>query len=328
MTKSSLNIDVSIIIVNYKSWHHLKNCLLALLQMNPADFAVEVVVVDNCSNDGKLAEFTNEFPQFKFIENTGNNGFANGCNFGAKHAGGEYLLFLNPDTIANEKAIQSMWTFAKKHMNVGIVSCHQKNTNGSYEKTVRLFPNIFTLFGLSRALHKLFCKSAIKNQYNETDSIIYPDWVSGSVLFISKEWYEQIQGWNEDYWMYYEDVDICKRVVDANGKIALLQDVEIIHNHGGASRINVRTAAITKTEVLISKHVYLNTHFTGIHHILSQFLVILNNLIFKTVMAVFGLVFFFIPKLRLGLRIYLKLMKYYINALFRGTWLSAKSLNY
>ena len=328
MTRKPSNTDVSIIIVNYKSWRHLKNCLEALNDIKSAAFSFEVIVVDNLSSDGMLDTFSLDFPNVNFKVNTGNNGFANGCNFGAKHAKGEHLFFLNPDTIANEDAIYKLLDFARLHHAVGIVSCHQKNHNGSYEKTERLFPSLFTLFGLTRAIYKKGNQRRIRKQYDKNESVIYPDWVSGSVVFISRKWFDQIQGWNEDYWMYYEDVDICKRVQEANGKIALLQDVEIIHNHGGASRINVKTASITKTEVLISKHVYINNHFKGIDRFLSQLLVVLSNLIFKTVLGIVGLIFFFIPKLRLILNIYIKLIKYYINALFKGAWLSKRSLNY
>ncbi|MFY0603275.1 MAG: glycosyltransferase family 2 protein [Flavobacteriaceae bacterium] len=323
-----LNIDVSIVIVNYKSWHHLKNCLQALISINSTHFTFEVIVVDNCSHDGQLTTFVKDFPEIEFVENTGNNGFSNGCNYGANKAKGSYLFFLNPDTIANEDAIHKLLAFTKRYRNVGIVSCHQKNNDGSYEKTIRLFPNIFTLFGLTRAIYRSFNKKSLQNKYSSKESVIFPDWVSGSVVFMSKEWYQEINGWNEDFWMYFEDVDICKRVKTANGKVALLQDAEIIHNHGGASRINIKTASITKTEVLISKHVYVSNHLKGFQGLVSQILIIVSNIIFKTLLAILGCIFFFIPKLRLNLSIYLKLMRYYANAIIYRKWLSKKSLNY
>lgn len=328
MTKKPSNTDVSIIIVNYKSWRHLKNCLGALKAIQSNAFSIEVLIVDNCSNDGKLEEFSQDFPDFQFIQNTGNNGFANGCNLGASKAKGDYLFFLNPDTIAKDDAIEKLLNFAAKNRHVGIVSCHQKNANESYERTIRLFPSILTLFGFSRAIYRKINQSKIRDQYNPNNTVIYPDWVSGSVVFMSREWFQQIEGWNEDYWMYYEDIDICKRVHESNGKVALLQNVEIIHNHGGASRINVKTASITKTEVLISKHVYIKNHFKGLENFSSQLLIVLSNLVFKTVLAIVGLIFFFIPKLRLNLSIYLKLMRYYFRALVKGSWLSKRSVNY
>ncbi len=244
--------DISIVIVNYKSWKHLKNCLDALTHFKQKKFTFEVVVIDNNSNDGKLKEFSEKYTQFRFIENSGNNGFANGCNLGAINSAGKNMLFLNPDTIANEDAIDKMSTCLSNNENYGIVSCNQLNNNGSFEDVDRIFPGPFTLFGITRAIYRLLAKETKQDEEN-----IFPDWVSGSVVCISRKWFQKINGWNEDYWMYFEDVDLCKKVRDANGEVVLLKNVNIIHNHGGASRININTSKITKSEVLISKHVYI-----------------------------------------------------------------------
>lgn len=314
--------DVSIIIVNYKSWKHLKNCLETLVHFKQTQFTFEVIVVDNCSNDGKLKEFSSEYSQFKFIENSGNNGFANGCNLGAINSKGEHLLFLNPDTLATESAVKSMLTCLKENSNFGIVSCNQLNNNGSYEDFDRIFPDTFTLFGLIRAFYrKVKSKTRVKN------NIIFPDWVSGSVVFISRKWFAKIEGWNEDFWMYFEDVDLSKKVRDLRGEVVLLKDVNIIHNHGGASRINIKTASITKTEVVISKHVYIRNHFVGFKRKFLLFLVVFSTLVSKLIGAIFGIVFFFVPKLRLGFFLFIEMIKYYYQSYKFGSWLSQKSMN-
>ncbi|PQJ73526.1 glycosyltransferase family 2 protein [Polaribacter butkevichii] len=320
----SNNIDISIIIVTYKSWNDLRNCLLSIKEANSLELKLEVVVVDNCSNDGNIFEFKKEFPNLKFIENTGNNGFANGCNLGAKNALGKYLFFLNPDTIINKDSIVKMFTFLEKHANCGIVSCNQKNTKGSYENNIRFFPNLETLFGLFRVINKSNLIKRIKNKNN----VIYTEWVSGAVVFISKFWFDKINGWNEDFWMYFEDVDLSKKVTDLGGEICLLTNTEIIHNHGGSSRINIKTALITKTEVLISKHVYIRNHFKGFKYFILQLLVVLNNLIGKIISVILGLIFFFVPKLRLKALLYFNILKYYFSSLKNKTWLSPKSMNY
>ncbi len=323
MAISTNNMDVSIIIVNYKSWKHLRNCLNSLKDLDKEKYTCEIIVVDNYSDDAILEDFTKEFPDVHFTLNSGNNGFANGCNLGASHAKGDYLLFLNPDTIANGKAIGELLSFAKLNRNVGITSCLQKKATKGYEKSIRIFPNIITLFGFTRAIYKFFNKKQSETQ----DTIVYPDWVSGSVVFISREWLTQVNGWNEDYWMYYEDMDLCKRVQIANGKVALLKSVEIIHNHGGASRLNIKTSALTKTEVLISKHVYIENHFKGFERFLSHFLLILNNIIIKIILAFLGILLFFIPKMRLNVYLLTKMMKYYILRFVKGNWLSTHSMN-
>lgn len=321
-------IDISIVIVNYRSWKYLDSCLSSLQQFNRSLFTYEILVVDNCSNDDKLTTYKTKFKDVIFIENTGNNGFANGCNTGARASRGKHLLFLNPDTIANEEALYALLKYAKENKHVGVVSCLQKNENDFYENIVRFFPSLITLFGLTRALYKVVNYKNLSKRYNSIEELAFPDWVSGSVVFMYRDWFQKINGWNEDYWMYYEDVDLCKEVKNQKGDIVLLESVEVLHFHGGASRINVKTVSITKTEVLISKHVYINNHFIGWSNFLGQFLVVFNNLIFRTLLAALGLIFFFIPKLHLNLYIYIKLMKYYGNSLVRGTWLSKRSLNY
>lgn len=316
--------DISIVIVNYKSWKHLSECLDSLSLIDETDFTFEVIVVDNNSNDGKLEEYSKQYSQFKFIENSGNNGFANGCNQGALNAFGDYFLFLNPDAIASKEAISAMYKELKENANYGIVSCNQLNNHGSYEDSNRIFPDLMTLFGLTRAIFRAFVK---KSKSNEKHKLIFPNWVSGSVVFISRSWFQKIQGWNEDYWMYYEDVDLSKKVRNYGGEVVLVKDAEIIHNHGGASRINIKTASITKTEVLISKHVYIYNHFKGFKRFLMLLLVVVNNIIVKFILAILGLLFFFIPKLKLNLYLFSEMIAYYYHSLKKGTWLSSRSMN-
>jgi GT2 family glycosyltransferase len=215
-----------------------------------------------------------------------------------------------------------MLTHLQENSNYGIVSCGQLNNKGSYEDSDRIFPNIATLFGLPRAVYRTFKKKTI-----EKDNVLFPDWVSGSVVFISRNWFQKVTGWNEDYWMYFEDVDLCKKVRNQGGEIALLKNVNIIHNHGGASRINIKTASITKTEVIISKHIYLRNHFNGFKRFILLLLVIGSNIISKLLLAMIGIVFFFIPKLKLNIYLFVELVRYYFQSIRKGSWLSKKSMN-
>lgn len=325
---STSSKKISVVIVNYKSWYDIETCLKSLTKVSSFGKELEVIVVDNCSNDGKLETFKNNFPQVDFLLNSGNNGFANGCNFGAKHAKGKYLLFLNPDTEISEETLERVHKYAIEHPEVGIVSCLQKNLDNSYENVVRFFPKLTTLFGVFRAIYKLVYYKSLNQQYNQIENMSSPDWISGSMVFMSRDWFLNINGWNEDYWMYFEDVDLSKKVRNYNGRIVLLEDTEIIHNHGGASRINVKTASLTKTEVMISRHVYLSNHLEGFHKFLALFLLVLNNLVFRSLYGVLGLVFFFIPRMKLQVAITGKLFDYYYKSLFNRTWLSIRSMNY
>lgn len=323
MSSIGLNSKVSVIIVNYKSWQHLRNCLNAL-RFEPSQFLKEIIVVDNCSNDGKLEEFKTGYPDVQFILNTGNNGFANANNLGAKEASGDYFLFLNPDTLVNQVAIEKMLFLLKSDATIGIVSCLHKKPKGGFEKSQRSFPKLLTLFGLTRAVYRLLQNDVAKREKAE----MITDWVSGSLIFMRRNWFEQIGGWNEDYWMYYEDIDICKRVSNANGKVVVFKDVSIIHNHGGSSRINLKTATITKTEVLISKHVYIQNHFKGVEKFLAHLILTKVNIVLRFILALLGFLLFPLPKMRLNVYLWLKMISYYYSVLMRRSWLSKRSMNY
>ncbi|ULC58698.1 glycosyltransferase family 2 protein [Flaviramulus sp. BrNp1-15] len=321
-------IDISVIIVNYKSWKHLQNCLKSLEKIIQDEFTFEVIVVDNQSNDDKLNEFIEKFPNYIFTINKGNYGFSSGCNLGANKAKGEYLLFLNPDTIVTKEALLTILQISKENLDYGIVSCTKVNLEGKTEKEIRFFPKLSTLLGTFRAFHKLINKKSISKKYHSSKEIVFPDWVSGSIIFTSKKWFKKINGWCEDYWLYLEDVDFCKRITESGGKIALIRATQIIHNHGGASRINVKTSALTKAEVIISKHTYIHNHFRNFSKYLAQFLLFIFTFLTKLLLAIVGTVFFFVPKLYVNVLIFKNLIKYYLNALIKQTWVSKRAPNY
>ena len=111
------------------------------------------------------------------------------------------------------------------------------------------------------------------------NELFFPDWISGSVVMMKKDIYGQLNGFDEDFWMYYEDVDICKRAQDAGGRIVFCKNITIEHNHGGSSRMNLRITSLTKTEVYISRHVYISKHKRGIERGLIQTFLVVNSLI-------------------------------------------------
>jgi len=321
-------IDVSIIIVNYRGWFHLEKCLQSIADYKNCHFSYEVIIVDNCSNDGKLDQFRTLFPDFSFVLNTGNNGFANGCNFGFNIAKGEFLLFLNPDVLSNGEAIQSLLNTIRTHPKISILSCRHINLKGKDESTLRLFPSFFTINGLLRALYRTFSRSANHKNLLPSDGLIFPEWVSGSLILISSVDFHKIGRWSEDYWLYYEDVDLCWQAISKTGKIALSNEVFVTHHHGGATRINPTTAILTKSEVKISLHVFISRNYNVFKAIILHSMVIIDNLIIGFIPFLLGLIFFYIKKVNLNTHIYFRMVMYYLNAIRRLTWLSPRSVNY
>lgn len=319
--------DISIIIVNYRGWGRLSQCLDSLGLFEDSRFSYEVIVVDNNSDDGNIDRFRQLYPKFSFVINTGNLGFANGCNLGASNSQSSYLLFLNPDTIINAEALFEMLSEARRRKAFSIISCRQITENGSEERPYGRFLSPFNLTGWLRAFNKIILRQK-ERSFLQTENYIYPDWVSGSVVMIGRVGFYVLGGWNDDFWMYFEDVDLCFRTRLINGDVVLLKNVVIEHNHGGASRINRKVTALTKTEVNISRHVYISKHEKGLKAFYMHTFLIFNNLLFGLLPAAVGVLLFFISSLNVISRTYFQLVGYYLNALKSGTWLSKRSVNY
>jgi len=314
-------VKLSVIIVNYRGWGPLSRCLEALNCLKDADFSSEVIIVDNFSNDGKLKEFSEQRSSFRFIENTGNYGFSSGNNLGARSSNGEYMLFLNPDTVINLPALSELIKKAEGHPEYHILSCQQEDENGKDKNPFGSFPSFRTLTGFNRAIFSLFGTRNKENYQCDGRGVIFPDWVSGSLIFMKKKIFEQTGGWCEDFWLYSEDVDLCKRVSEQGGKVAFLCDIRIMHQHGGVTRQNNKLKSYTKAQVLISSHIYISKHYEGLKKVLLQIYLIITNLLELLLPAVLGLILFLIPAVHVYFNLFEHLLKYYIKSIFRRTWL-------
>jgi GT2 family glycosyltransferase len=287
-----------------------------------------VIIVDNNSADGRIDDFISGYKDFIFLRNRINGGYANGCNLGSKISKGDFLLFLNPDTVASDEAVEKLLERAKANPGNFISSCSQVNEQNKVDMAFGLFPAIGTLTGTGRIFFKLFNRKKLAGKTGSGNNIIYPDWISGSVMMIKRGIFFNLGGFDEDFWMYYEDTDLCRRARDLDGEIAYYTDIRIQHIHGGSSRINLKTASFTKTEAIISKHLYIAKHFHGAERSFMHLILILNNLITGTFMSFLGIILFAIPELFGRVIIYGKLISYYFGVLKRKSWISPRSVNF
>lgn len=122
--------DISVIIVCHRGWNRLLKCLESLSIFGSSRFSMEVLVVDNNSSDGMISGIEKDFPGIRFIKNSVNGGFANGCNLGASVAEGEFLLFLNPDTVILEKEVGKLLSAAQQNPGATLLSCRQVSEKG------------------------------------------------------------------------------------------------------------------------------------------------------------------------------------------------------
>ena len=211
-------MDISIIIVNYNTAHFLKTCLDSILNQKNADY--EIIVVDNGSTDNSFEILKDYENRITLIKNNENLGFGKANNIGAKIAKGDFLFLLNQDTeFTSDYDLKKITDFVKANKHYGLVS-----TKITEMKTKRETKPRETYPGEKIILHPL---------RGMPGTIA---WVLGAVMILPKEVYAKIHGFDEDFFLYGEDIDICLRVRKAGYKIGYLPEVEILH-FGGCTEI-------------------------------------------------------------------------------------------
>lgn len=315
-------MNLSIIIVNYRSWSILSRCLDALL-IDPDSGDWQIIVADNFSDDGEVSRFRNDYPQVQFLENRVNGGFAYGCNAGADAAHGDYLLFLNPDVIAGVGQVGRLLGEAQGHPGVAIMAAQQINAKGQLQKTWDVFPDLLTYFKSVKSLLRRILPAKFPNPRTAQDGLVYCDWVTGSVFLISRQHFDALGRWCEDYWMYSEDCDLCFLAHQQGLRVACTSHAQFVHLHGGASRQNRGITVLTKTEAIISKHVFNSRHRRGLHGITNHLLIVLTSvpeLIFWTLIDLLTLRR--VPALSVRSSMLKRISAYYAGALGKRSWRS------
>ncbi len=317
-------MKLSIITVNYRSWGYLEAALDALVTSFPDDW--EVIVVDNESVPSDLEEFSVRFPWATFLANPDNSGFGHACNIGVAASKGERLLFMNPDVIARTHDIQKLMQVQDEH-DIGVVAPRQLSARGKPQKVFDDFPSLCNQSKTIKALLRFLFPSRFRDPRRECKELTWCDWVTGSVLMIRRADFDAVGGWSEDYWMYVEDTDLCRKVHDCGMSVAYEPDVEVIHAHGGSSRLNVEVETMTRLEVIISKHVYTRKHTGGFERHLTHALIILLRMPMLMISALLDLITLHqVPALRVRGRMFLSLVRYYGNVVRSGSWLSQRAL--
>ncbi|MGB1972196.1 MAG: glycosyltransferase family 2 protein [Flavobacteriaceae bacterium] len=266
-TPSKEQLPLSIIIVNYKSWNNIDRCLESLAQQKAV--AQEVIVVDNASNDGQLATFKMRYPWVQWIENQENSGFAKGCNLGAQAAKQNWFLFLNPDTILPKECLITLLPYCEKHPEYHLIAIEQRNEKGKNTYPYGIFPKAWNVISFLRPIERWLVPKKSKYKIAKTP-IGFPDWISGSFVLIRQTDFKSIDGWDERFWMYCEDIDLSKKAADKGLTRVVLNRWSCMHSHGGSSRINIAVKAMTKAEVIKSTFRYIEKHFSPIARLIAH----------------------------------------------------------
>jgi GT2 family glycosyltransferase len=318
------NVKLSIIIVNYKAWGHVESALDVIHTGFPGDW--EIIIVDNESEPVAFQEFQSRYAWVNLIAIPDNIGFGFGCRVGAAEARGDQLLFMNPDVVATVDEIRALLLEKSEHPDVAVLSPKQVGTDGQPQKVFDDFPSLHNQSKTMKALVRLIVPSRSPDPHAEHTELTYCDWVTGSFLLIDKADYDAIGGWSPDFWMYAEDADLCRRAQNAGLRVAYTPKVQVIHAHGGSSRINVQVKSMTKLEVIISKHVYTWKHTRGLERWLTHCLIASLRLPSLVIAGLLDLISLRqIPTLRVRSRMLRGLLGYYGGVLKSGTWVSPRA---
>lgn len=256
-------IDLSIIIVNYNVKEFVLN-LLGSISKALSNITTEIFVVDNASDDGSVDAIREKYPSVNLIDNKKNVGFGSANNQALELAKGRFILLINPDTIVREDTFSKMISFFESNPNCGIAGCKVLNPDGSLQLACRRgFPGPWTSFTKVMGLSTLFPKSKLFARYNLTyldeNQTYEVDAVSGAFMMIRREAYEKIGGFDPQFFMYGEDLDLCYRTQKAGYKVYYVHETEIIHYKGESTK----RSSIDETKVFYdAMHLFVKKHFS------------------------------------------------------------------
>ena len=231
---------LSICIVSWNTVDLLSQCLSSIFAYTE-NLEFEVIIVDNGSTDGTLNMIKNDFPQCKLIESAENLGFTKANNLAVQHARGKYILYLNPDTELVSNSPEKMVHFLENNPNYGAIGPKLTLADGSIQYVcARTFPTPQNQFNLLTMLDRLFSRSkyfsTVEMRYwdhNESRNI---DCLLGACILTRKQIIDEIGGFDENIFMYAEDVDLCYRLHQAGWDLYYDADIMIKHYAGSSSK--------------------------------------------------------------------------------------------
>lgn len=233
-------IDISIIIVSFNTKDFTLGCIDSIYS-SQTKCGYEIIVIDNKSSDGSvdvLRKVWRKHKNLTLVENKSNLGFAKAVNIGIRMAKGKHVLLLNSDTEVKKGALDKLVEFVEENDDVGVVGAKLLNTDGGIQKSVFHFPTI------SRAIREYWLgqKGAYELYSPGVNRPIAVDSVMGAAFLISFTARKQVRFLDERYFMYFEDLDYCRKVWDLGLKVYYLPSAEVYHYHGESGKDIVKPA--------------------------------------------------------------------------------------
>lgn len=262
-------VQVSIIIVNYNTKELTKNCLDSIYQKTE-NISYEIVVIDNASTDGTQDMIKQEFKEVILIESNKNLGFGRANNLGIERAKGKYVFLLNSDTILLNNAVKIFFDYMEKNEQVGVCGGNLYNEDmteqASYGNFPKLSQQLLSTFLMYKILPEIYKKYfAISDGIVEKEKSV--DFICGADMFISKKVLEEVGYFDKDFFMYYEETELCHRIRKAKYDIKIIPDVKIIHLCGKSTGDDISDKKFLMVEE--SKYKY----FKKIYGVIGYFII-------------------------------------------------------
>lgn len=253
-------MQISVVILNYNVRFFLEQCVISV-EKALQNLEGEIIVVDNNSPDDSCAMMKQRFPQIKLIENKENSGFPKGNNIGVAEAKGEYLCILNPDTVVAEDTFEKLLAFAQTKTDLGIVGCKLVDGTGHFlPESKRGVPTPFVAITKMSGIYKLFPKIAAFGKYyaqhlseNQTGKV---EVLVGAFMFMKLDFYRELGGFDEAFFMYGEDIDLSYRSIKSGKNNYYFPETSVIHYKGESTVKDIKYLQSFKSamELFYKKH--------------------------------------------------------------------------
>lgn len=274
-------MQLSVIILNYNVRYFLELCVSSVHKAI-ANLDAEIIVVDNNSSDDSCAMMKQQFPTVQFIQNNDNVGFPKGNNIGVAKAKGDYICILNPDTVVAEDTFEKVLAFAQKQSDLGIVGCKLIDGTGNFlPESKRGIPTPWVAFTKIFGLYTWFPKSMLFNKYyaqhlNENQSGKV-DILVGAFMVMKRELYLDIGGFDEDCFMYSDDIDLSYMALKKGKSNYYFHESTVIHYKGEST---VRDGAYMK-RFREAMQFFYKKHFR--QSILFDWMMLLGSIVFSII---------------------------------------------
>jgi hypothetical protein len=228
-----MNASCTVVLVSYHTGDVLFDTIKAVLKQQPLD---KLIIVNNGNPPeivARLETLAQNNPAIDILSGHGNIGFGSGCNLGAENAKGDYILLLNPDCVLSPDALTTAIIEMENHPDTWLAGCRHVLPDGSLQRmNKRRLLNLITFFSEALKLHtlcSLFPSINLSEQISDTESEYIPA-ISGAFMMMPKDKFQQVGGMDEDYFLHVEDLDLCKRVHNAGGKVLYMPSVQSLHH--------------------------------------------------------------------------------------------------